>query len=267
MSGPVATGIYPPNFRLTRLVGIFNVNFAVLLILGGICMGGYTITIPVWTRLMTQIQSQATKQLETSRKQSIKAALEAEEQAKTEKEKFEAAVRRAEIENRPPASLPAGMDLTKLGMDSPTFMAWTWTEVFSGIVVNLMMLASGIGLLSWRPWARKLGIWTAFLKIVRLVLAYGFFVLVIVPVFAHNLGQMVVEMMASQPGMMGGRGAAPPAEMFERIYAIMYSGMGVGYVVLAVIYPILLIWLLTRPGVKSACSGLLKLPKEPNQPW
>ena len=46
--------------------------------------------------------------------------------------------------------------------------------------------------------AEGLWIWTAVLKIARLVLIYGFFIIVIVPNFSEKLGHMVGEMMNAQ---------------------------------------------------------------------
>jgi hypothetical protein len=75
--------------------------------------------------------------------------------------------------------------------------------------------------------------------------------------------------MAQQQAAMGRTGpqAGPSTEMFVRIYTVTYSAIGVGIMVLGAVYPLLLLWFLTRPGVKLACSGALKPPKEPNQPW
>ena len=33
----------------------------------------------------------------------------------------------------------------------------------------------------------------------------------------------------------------------------MYSGMAVGMIILGSIYPLIVIWTLTRPGVRAAC--------------
>jgi hypothetical protein len=266
MSGPAPTGLTPPNFRTARLVGIFNVNFGAFLLLCGLCFGGYTLTLPIFGRMLTQVTEQAERQGELARKAELDAADEQEKAAKTDKEKIEAAARRLEIERRPKSTIPVTVDFTKMGFADPQFIAWTWVDVLSGIVLNLMMIASGIGLLHWQPAGRTLGVWTAVAKIVRLFLIYGYFILAIVPPFCRKMGVAVAEMMTQQPGfkMPGG---VPPGEFFAKVYTITYSAMGLGVILLGVIYPALVWWILTRPGVKSACSGRWKVPKEPNQPW
>ena len=266
MSGPPPVGFTPPNFRVPRLLGIFNVLFSVQILICGLCLGGYTLTLPAISRGLGQLQKQVEKKAESDRKAQLDEVVEREKTAKTEQEKVEAAARRMEIENRPKATLPGTVDFTKMGIGDPQFINWTWVELLSGIVLNLMMLISGIGLLHWKPWARSLGIWTALLKIARLVLVYGFFVLTIVPPLARRMGAAVSEMMANQPGMRPPGGGSPDA-FFARIYTVYYSALGLGMILFGVVYPLILLWLLTRPSVKSACSGRLKLPAEPNQPW
>ena len=267
MSGPAPIRMTPPNFRSARLVGIFNVFFAAQILICGLCMSGYTLTLPMWLRLFSQVQKQTEERAEQLKTAQLEAAIEREKAAKTDPEKIEAAARRIEVETRPKAALSMSMDFTRMGLADPKIIAWSWAELISSLTLNSMMLASGIGLLHWKPWARSLGIWTAALKIVRLVLVYGYFVLSVVPVLAQRMGEAVVAMMAQQPGTMGPTGGAPPVSLFVRIYLITYSGMGVGMILIGVVYPMIVLWLLTRPGVKSACSGLLKLPMEPKQPW
>jgi hypothetical protein len=268
MAGSDARPSTVPNFRTARLFGIFNVLFATELLVCGLCMGGYTLSLPLWGRAMARLQSQMDQQAESAKKASLDALADQEKLAKTDAEKAEIEAKRKELEAKPNVN-PAGMmDFSKLGMDDPQIIKWSMIEVITGVILNVMMLAAGIGLMSWKPWSRQLGVWTAVLKITRLVLLYGFFIIVIVPIFSEKIGQAVGEMMVAQQQSIGrGPGAMPPTSMFVRIYTITYSAMGVGIMALGVIYPAISLWYLTRPGVKVACSNLYKLPKEPRQPW
>jgi hypothetical protein len=267
MSEAGPTGIVPPNFRTTRLIGIFNVVFASQILICAMVFAGYTLTLPLWARLFDQLQKQAERQGEAARKAQIDAALEMEKKAKTEQEKVEATARRMELESRPKAVMPGTMDFNRMGFADPGFVAWSWTEAVSAIALNVLMLASGVGLLHWRPWAWKMAIWTAALKIVRLVVVWGYFIVAIIPEFSRKLGVVVSEMMTIQQPGLKMPGGAPPAEFFAKVYAIMYGGMAAGFVLFGVVYPAIVLWVLTRPGAKSACSGRWKLPKEPKQPW
>jgi hypothetical protein len=73
------------------------------------------------------------------------------------------------------------------------------------------------------------------------------------------IGEMVAGSMAGQGG------PAPPAEMLIRIYTIMYTVGGLGFIVFGSIYPIVIIACLTRPTVKAAfrLSVAKKAPEEP----
>ena len=268
MAGAAPRGTTMPNFRTPRLLGIFNVLFATEILACGLCMGGYTVTLPLWGRLIQQAQSQTRQRFEAAKASELAALAEKEKAAKTTEDRAEIVTERLRVEARPdPTAAAAMMDLSKMGLDDPTFIRWTWTEVFSGLVLNVMLLASGVGLLHWKPWARSLGVWTGVLKVLRLVLVYGFFIIGVVPPISQRIGGAVSTMMAGQPGMGAPAGAGSAAAMFTRIYTVTYSALGVGMIALGVIYPAILLWLLTRPGVKVACAGTHKLPKEPNQPW
>lgn len=256
-----------PNFRTARVMGLLNVVFATQLLLCGLVLGGYVAVMPLFTRMMSGVQKEAEDRIEQSRAGERAALAEKVESAKSVEDKALAKARLEEFDRRPRLSLAAAMDMKGLGLNDPVAIGWAWAEVITGLVLNVALLASGVGLMHWKPWARKVGLATASLKLARLVLVYGFFVLVIVPPLARNLGGMIVNMATQQQAAMGaGPGALPDASFFARVYGVMYSAMGVGMVVVGSVYPLILLWQLTRPGVRSACSGAFVLPREPNQP-
>jgi hypothetical protein len=266
MASPAPKGFTPPNFRTPRLLGIFNVLFAAQILVCGLCMGSYTLTMPIWGKVMAQAQNQAKLQVENANKAALDAVEEQLKEAKTDKEKEALEARKREIEARPNFVMPGMMDISKMGLDDPTLVGWTWSEVISGLVLNVLMLVSGVGLMSWKPWGWSLALWTSVLKILRLCLVYGFFIVAIVPPMSQRIGDMVGGMLVAQQAALGRAGTMPPASMFARIYTVTYSAMGLWMLLLGVIYPALQIWWLTRPGVKLACSGTMKLPREPRQP-
>ena len=256
-----------PNFRSARITGILNVVFATLLLVFGLCMSSYVATLPLLGRAFTAYQAQIDKIGDQQRQTALRGLDEQLQKADTEAAKAEILERKKKLENSP--KLGAGvnmMDFSKMGFDDPVVIGWSWVEIVTGLALNVMLIASGVGLMHWKPWARKLGLWTAGLKILRLVVLYTGFVILIVPPVAKNLGDMVGEMMNQQQAGLGRAGGAPPKELFVRIYSVMYSVMGVGYMAVGSVYPAVLLWVLTRPGIASACSGRFVLPKEPNQP-
>ena len=66
------------------------------------------------------------------------------------------------------------MEVNQVQMGDRSFIRYTWVDVVTELALNALLLASGVGLLHWRPWARRLGLWTAGLKVVHLVLLYGY---------------------------------------------------------------------------------------------
>jgi hypothetical protein len=267
MSGPapLPKGLVPPNFRTARLVGIFNTLFAFEILLCGLCMGGYSVT-QFWTmKLLSSFQAIAEKNAALMHENQRASIEQDEKDAKNDQQKIEAAARRLDFERKPKNPFGMGADLSKLAITEPAMIAWIWVELLTGLVLNIALLASGIGLMHWKPWAVRLGIWAALLKILRLVLVHGYAVLVLVPMYSAKIGPVVAEMMQQQGQPVPAFGP-DPGLTFTRIYTISYSAFGVSYIICALIYPVLLLWWLTRPGVKSACSGRFRLPKEPNQP-
>src|SRR5262249_60773405 len=79
------------------------------------------------------------------------------------------------------------LDLPAINRDL-LWMSWYFCADFvTGPVLNLLMLAAGIGLTQLRVWARTLALWVAVLKLVRLVVLTASFVVVVVPLVAGAL--------------------------------------------------------------------------------
>ena len=93
---------------------------------------------------------------------------------------------------------------------------------------------------------------SGFLKIARLALVYGFFTLAVVPPMSEKIGKAVGEMMTQQQQAMGSKvRGTPPTDLLIKTYVIMYSVIGVGMVVVGSIYPGVMMFLLSRPRVKT----------------
>ena len=243
----------PPNYRTTRLLGIFNIVFASLLLIGGLCMGVSLAIQPMLIKAMNDVQKKAEAQGEAVRKGELDDLAKRAEAAKTDAEKAQLETERKEVEARPKGGVPM-FDISKL-MNQPEIQGWYWVEIMTGLIVNVAMFVSGIGLLKYRGWARNLALWTMLLKIARLALVYGFFIIAIVPGFSKTIGEAVSQMMMQQQGIMvKGPKGVPDAATFTKIYTITYSIMGAGMIAIGSIYPAVMLVFLTRPRVKSACD-------------
>jgi hypothetical protein len=167
------------------------------------------------------------------------------------------APRLTELGSARPAN-PAG--LAMFGMNDPRFLRFLLIDVVTGGVLNVAMLASGIALINLRRWGARLWAWTAWFKLVRLVLLWGFFyIIVVTPSFSENMARSILASM--NPG--GGRRGALTLGQLTRIYAIMNLIMAVVMIVFGAIYPALTLWMLGRPGVKAALGN--EASKEPER--
>jgi hypothetical protein len=258
-----------PSPRIPKVLGILNIVFGSVLILFGLCMGLYFAMLPAMSRAMTQMQQKAEADVQAKNAAELKTIGEAEKAAKTEEEKEALADQRKAIEARPKITIPMGMDFGKLGFDDPKFQAYYWTELSSALILNILMIVAGIALVQRKMWGLSLGLWTAAAKIVRLVLVYSYFGLVLVPPFAQKSGELAGEMMIQQQQAMGR--PAPPGfdtKFMVKIYTIMYSVTAVVMIGVGSIYPAISIWLLTRPGARAACDESRLPPgQELNETW
>jgi hypothetical protein len=144
------------------------------------------------------------------------------------------------------------------GMNDPKVLRFTLIDAVTGLAVNAAMLASGIGLINLQRWGARLWTWTAWIKIVRLVVLWGFmYIIVVTPSLSENMGRSAVAMLNSQVGAR----RAPPLGELTKVYAVMNLIVGVGMVVFGSVYPAISLWILGRPGVKAALRK--EAPKEP----
>ena len=122
--------------------------------------------------------------------------------------------------------------------------------MISGLVLNVAMLVSGIGLFQLKESGRRLALWTFGLKIVRLAVLATIMIVVIIPITA----KMSSEMMA---GIVQNGAGGPPAVMMTNM-AKFQAAFGTAQAVLGVVFgsiwPVIGIVLLSRPGTRVACQ-------------
>jgi hypothetical protein len=232
-----------------------NIVFATGLMFLSLSMAAYTALMPMSQRAMTQMQKKAEADLEAKRQADLKAVEEAEKSATTPAEKQALQKQRKALETTPKVSLPIGMDLEKLGFSGKKYTVFSVVDVTTALVLDVLLLVAGIGLIRRRMWALRLGIGTAAAKIVRLVLVYGFVILVVIPPLAQGSGRVAFEGMIQQMKANGqGAPAGFDAAFFTRMYYIMYTVMAVAMILFGSLYPAISLWFLSRPGARSACE-------------
>jgi hypothetical protein len=257
-----------PNPRIPKVMGILNIVFASGLILFGICMGAYIALLPLLSKGMVQMQKKAEADLRKEQEVQLKELDEAEKAVVAEAEKEALKEQRKTLEARPQVAMPMTMDFDKLGMNTPRVRAYYWTEIVTGLLLNVLMIVSGIGMVRRKLWGINLGIYTAAAKLARLLLVYSFFALAVVPPLAEGSGKMAGEMMIQQQKAMGRPvpKGLDPAYM-TKVYYVTYTLTAVAMIVFGSIYPAISLWLLTRPGAKAACDEKAPPGFELNEAW
>lgn len=129
--------------------------------------------------------------------------------------------------------------------DSGVFRAWSFIALASSIFTTVALIASGIGLLRMRPWARNLAIAYAVVAIVTTLIGMAItWIYVAQPMLAQvaddDSPEAIVQMAGAVGGMVGG--------------------------CFAVAYPVLLWFFMTRPPVLVALTSPNSVSAEPFNP-
>ncbi len=246
MSNPLPPGYAVPNTSLPKTTGTLNIVFASLVLLFVVAQIGMTLLVPMLMDFAQSSIREVQAKTEAARKQQLDALKAEEEAAGTEEEKGRIRGEIKAIEARPQQAAP---DLKALmgKMDSPVIRAYTWTDMGTALLLNVLMLASGIGLLRLKERARRLAIWVGGLKIARLVALMLIQLVFILPLTTKMQQEMIVGM---------GTSGAPNAQAVQttaKMAAAAGVAMNLVLTVLAMIWPIVMLVLLTRPGSRAAC--------------
>jgi len=246
-----------PNPRLLSTLGTLNILFGTCLLLCALGNTVYVIVaVPQLNKAMEGIQKKVEADQEAKKKASLETLDEQEKTAKSDEEKAEITAKRKEILARKNVAFMPGLKSTKdFGFENPRLIAYVWVDFFTAFVLNVLLLASGIGLVMRKLWGLRLALGVAVAKIIRLILCYGYVAIEIVPAQAVSMSKAVVEMIQQQHQTGAGPPAAP--QMYEtlvRFYSIMGAVVCVGMILVGMIYPIILLWLLSRPAAKAACE-------------
>ncbi len=242
-----------PKTSIPKTIGILNILFGSLLLLCGICWSLNLMMQSAMGPMMAMQQQQVQQALEAERQRKLQELQELENAAQDEKEKATLKAKQNALKAQPQPKMP---DMTKFTQDV-AFQGYAIADVVTGLVLNILMVVSGIGLVGLKEWGRRTAIWVAALKIVRLVALYGFFALAVVPVMVKQFTSMFQEMFeemakAAPPGQR----IPGPAEMGQMgtVMGVMMTAFAIGMIIFGAIYPVIVLILLSRPRVKAACA-------------
>jgi len=242
-----------PNPQVPRTFGMLNIIFGILLIL----FGAYTIAMII---LGPKIQNafvnpmkeqQAAKKAERDAK--IAELKKKEEAAKTKEEKETIADEREAVERSGGPDVSAIMSETMGMTQNPRIVAYTYVESIAGILLNVLMLISGVALVRMSDWGRRLALGVAWLKILRWVAIMVFTLVVMVPITAEASRKMFQEIDKEVKAKSAGGANPVPMAFFAQFTAILTAVTAVASALFASIYPVLTLWFLTRPAARAAC--------------
>jgi hypothetical protein len=264
-----------PNPQVPRSFGLMNIIFGALLILYAIVTALLVYIGPMLTR---PIQESVQKQLadQRARQQAKIASLKDKlKSAKNDDEKKDIEAELGAIEADPvpnPAIFDDMMSGFKITADWRVAI-YTWAEIVTGILLNVLMVVAGVALLALSEWGRKVSIAVAWLKIGRWLSIVLFQLVLIIPVTTQMMQKSFARMDAI--ASVKSTGAAQfPMRGWAQFSAAIGAVTVVGGALIASVYPAVSLWFLTRPRARAACLAAASPPgahwpppgEEPAQP-
>ncbi|SIO64729.1 hypothetical protein SAMN05444166_7384 [Singulisphaera sp. GP187] len=252
-----------PKPRLPKVLGSLNVAFGFFLFLIG--LGPLDLIGPSFTQNQPfKLEPGDAQSFYDQFRQRQIFELQAREESTTDASK-KAALRteRLELAANHPKTIDQHLDLKSINHVLLLLNWYYWADFATGPVLNLLMLASGIGLTQLRAWARKMAIWVAVVKIGRIFALTLFFTIVIVPharramdAVAHtDLGTLLIA--KANSALIQASTGPPPVHYTADNIAVNMAAMAYIFAVFGMmfclIYPAISLVILTRPSVKAAC--------------
>jgi hypothetical protein len=242
-----------PKTSIPKTIGVLNIVFGLLLMMCSVCVG-LSMAMQSAMAPMFAVQQQQMQQIQEAEREKRLQVLQNQEQAAAD-ENAKAALRekQKELLAKPLVKMP---DMAKLTSEMG-LAQYGIADAVTGLLLNVLLVISGIGLINFKDWGRRLGIWVAALKIVRLIALYSYFIVVVVPRISKALATMFKDMGDQIANAAPAGQPAPNVAEFEQMGAmmgVMYTAQGIAMIILGVIYPIIVLILLSRPRVKAACT-------------
>ena len=251
-----------PQPGLLRTIGILNFIFGGLLFACGLnCLGWFGPMLA--TLQLIRLDPEEAQIHFDNFKRTMIATLRDREASATDAERTRIKKSRVELEALHPR-ISDQLDLKKINRGLRWLTWYLWADVVTGPILNLLMLASGIGLMQLKCWARTMGLWVAAAKLVRLAALTIFLVAMVIPrmskvadeLMASDFGRVLITSALAQQGARQG-GDVPVAQIDPKDLVPIMTGMSDIAAVLLLgfgaIYPALTLVVLSRPAARAAC--------------
>ena len=135
------------------------------------------------------------------------------------------------------------------GMQSPVIRGFGIADTAVGFLLNVVMVIGAAGLVGLREWGRKTVVIVSALKLAKLALSSVLMIAWVLPIQMRMMREQLDPMFKNQPG------APPGSAMTAELVAAMTMGGTIVWALMASIYPILLLVMLTKTRVRAACRS------------
>jgi hypothetical protein len=249
----IAEGYVLPKPGIPKTFGILNIIFGVVLMLAGFCLSGFTMVMPMALEMAEKEQKTQQAKADADYKAKLKEIDDRLTAAKTDDEKKTIQVEKDTAVASPPPTPPDISAITGM-YKNPTIMGFTLGFYGSGAIMNLFLLISGIGLVRLKPWGRSMAVGLASIQILRIVGLLAVYLVVVQPVYIVEFNKMMTAF-ANDPQLKNAPGNVGQSLEMAKAMTSMGGIFAVGGAIVAMIYPILTIILLSTKGAKAACQS------------
>ena len=228
-----------------RVIGTLNILFGLALGLCGLCQGisfsGQAAAAPQVRQIFQQQQDELQRQVDELKAQRAQEANDQTSQ-KMGDQIDDLTEKMGVLEIMPDP-------MTIWGLDKPHVIGFFAIECVLALLLNLFMFISGVGLLSFNEWARKMALWVATLKLANIVIVAVFMLTIIAPAMLESMQEFMLQVVQEQE-------AAEPVPIAE-IRKNLLVGISIMFSLFAAasaIYPVICLWQLNRSLVKKSCQ-------------
>ena len=238
MPPDTVTGPIRPDPHTPVTIGVLNIVFALALMLMGLFYNLAFLSMPLLSYAVSARDANQAKLAQDLVAQRDRLRGE-EAAASDEKVRSEIRIRREEVESEIVPLKPSIAGDARFR--EPRYITHFVADLASGLILNVLMLASGVGLVFRKAWGRSLAVAVAYVKCARLTALAISMVLVVVPI-AKGL---VVFLEHEMP--------APGVESVASVVGFLLIFPAGAKVLLGSIYPLVMIVVLGRREVRAAC--------------
>jgi hypothetical protein len=265
----IAIGGSPARSRgLPKTIGLLNIVFGfVLLLCSAGCLRGAVGVMAGNPRL--ELDPDVTREAAREMRRTFVGELrDRESRASDAAERARLRAERERLEARP-ESVEGNVDFRRVNLGTRRLAGYLWADVVTAPVLNVLMFASGVGLVRLKRWGLRLGIWVAALKILRLAALGVYLAAFALPAINRGMDEFAdtdfaevtsAKMREEQRDKQGGAvpGVQPvalaPGEIVKLLKRAGYIG-AVVYTCFALVYPTIALLVLTRPAAAAAIQA------------